>query len=253
MPDQDIFNSDNNQEQNTGATTPSSTDIFADKLKTIVNENGEPKYKTVEDALEALNHSQQFIETLKAEKAQSEADKQKLASELETRESVEDVVKRLTTNETPKPNSTDDNPREDKGLTEDRIQELVQNALRQNQTVAQKTTNLNTVVENLSNTYGDKTTSVVAERAKEVGTTPDQLKKLAEDNPQLVLSLFKDVKVNNTTPTQSSTVPRTTPPPEEGPPKSDKKLITGGASNAEVMDAWRKTKEYTHKTLGVES
>jgi hypothetical protein len=40
---------------------------FADLLNQIKNERGEPKYKTIEDALKGLQHAHQYIPNIKTE------------------------------------------------------------------------------------------------------------------------------------------------------------------------------------------
>lgn len=250
MSDQEIFDDNKN---NTPPKTPESSDPFADKLNGIVNENGEPKYKTVDDALVALGHSQQFIETLKAEKAEEERKRLELESELNTRKSVEQVVQDLT-NPTPTPTPNADlQDGKDQGLNEDKVMELVKEVLNQNQQTQTVQSNINTVVSTLSETYGDNARKIVADRAKELGTSPKALQELAGQNPQLVLSLFADVKPENTTPVKSSTLPPVGGPKQLEMPIVEKKIMTEGASEKDLLDAWRKSQEYTYEKLGVET
>ena len=49
-------------------STPNQNNLFNDQLDTIKNDKGERKYGTVEQALEALKHSQEFIPSLKEDK-----------------------------------------------------------------------------------------------------------------------------------------------------------------------------------------
>ncbi len=44
-----------------------SDNVFADQLASITNERGEPKYKDLPTALQALKHSQEYIPSLKQE------------------------------------------------------------------------------------------------------------------------------------------------------------------------------------------
>lgn len=253
MTDQAIFSDDNNQQNTTPATPDNNSNPFADKLKVIKNEKGEQKYNSVEDALEALNHSQQFIETLKAEKAEEARKAAELEAELRTRRSLEDVVNSLTAptqNQAPKA----DQQEKDKGLNEDKVLELVQQALSTRQKAEQETSNLRGVVEKLSETFGDKTREIIVNRAKELGTTPSALEGLAKQNPQLVLSLFSGVNVQNTQPVKTSqTQPKLSVQKNDGLPTTDKRIIQGGATTEEIMDVWNSVKNYTYGKLGVEN
>ena len=64
---------DQNNGGNSNPPTPSSNDQLANLLTGIKNERGEPKYKDVQTALEALRHSQEYIPTLKQEKEANDA------------------------------------------------------------------------------------------------------------------------------------------------------------------------------------
>ena len=92
------------------------------------------------------------------------------------------------------------------------------------------------------------------DNAKELNMRPSDLEQLAGDNPQLVLSLFQGVEVKSTTPVQTSTVstPRNSDAPLELP-KQEHKIISGGATQEEVMNSWNAAKDYTYKKLGVET
>ena len=77
MSNENIFNNDSTQNQNSNdavanASNGQSDNSFADLLGSIKNERGEPKYKDVQTALDALKHSQDFIPQLKIEKEQLE-------------------------------------------------------------------------------------------------------------------------------------------------------------------------------------
>lgn len=239
------------QQQNTTPATPdpSNDNPFVDQLKKITNDKGEPKYKDVSQALEALAHAQQFIETLKSEKQELEQKYTQTASELQKRASVEEVVERLTG----RPNTTTlkEDPPTESALDEDKIKQLVLSALNEQsqQTSAQQ--NLNKVSEALTQAYGDKAKEMVKKRAEELGTTPVDLQELSKTKPNLVLSLFQDVKVQNTNPSISTQyTPRITTQTLE-PPKPSRSLMRG-ATNKEVVEALRASKEYTNKRLGVQ-
>ena len=242
---------DKNDNDTTPPTGEPSSNPFEDKLKAIKNDKGEPKYKDIESALEALEHSQQFIETLKTEKSVQQQELEDARKELEKRQSVEDIVNNLTKNDQdPEPKA---DPHNDSGLDEEKVLNLVNQALEKQRQSSQAEQNLNNVISKLSEAYGDNTKKAIEKVASDIGSTADELKKLSMSNPKLVLSLFRDVKVEgeNQPSHSSNTPPRGTPPVEA--PKPTKSIMKGGASNKEVLDLWEQNKQYTYKQLGVEN
>lgn len=120
MSDKDLFEEPKEPEQPKNTeVTPSEpqTDPFADKLQEIRNESGEPKYRDVPTALDALKNSQQFIEQLKQEKRELEEKYNKTQSELERMGAIEEYVEKLKPS-----NANADQPKEtpkgDGGLSE---------------------------------------------------------------------------------------------------------------------------------------
>ena len=249
MTDSNVFDSNPGGDP---SPNPQTDDVWADKLKGIKNEVGEAKYKTVEDALDALGHSQTFIEQLKAEKSSSDAQLAELQAELSKRQSVEDVVNNLLQkNQDPKPQA-DPLPK-DSGLDEKKVAELVSNMLQQRDQASQAEININTVSQELSNKFGDSVGSVIAERAKAIGTTPQALKELSASQPKMVLELFAEAAPTNkqpTTPT-SNTPKGVTRQAELSELKPEKSIMRGGATSADVSETMKKIKAYTYEKLGV--
>lgn len=255
MSDQDIFDNNETKETKTNSENDTSQnknvdDIFSDKLKSIVNEDGEQKYKTVEDAIEALKHSQEFIKTLKTEKSEIETKLQSMSGELEKRQSVEDVVNRLMNKtQTSEPKS---DPTPVDSLNEEKVIDLVKGVLQENNKTTQQENNLNTVLSNLTEKFGDKAKQVVQTKAKELDMTPDDFKELAKTKPNLVLRLFEGAEVEKTKePVKSAYTTQTNITPKNEMPKFEGSLLRG-KSNGELIDAMKQLKNYTNKRLGVE-
>ena len=231
--------------------TPRSNDPFADKLSSIKNENGEPKYKTVDDALQALAHSQQFIETLKQEKHAVEQERDAAKAEVDKRASVEDVIARFTNSNPPKdPDMTDPSKNV---LDENSIKDIVSSLLQSKQTEDSQFNNVKTVFDALTNEYGDKAREVVNRRASELQTTPEKLRELAKENPSLVLSLLSNQKVVSDTPTKSTIITQSQTPKQPELPKPERSVMRGGMSNKELSEIWGQVRDHTHNKLGVES
>ena len=98
MSDQTIFDNTNTQPVTPATQTNQSSpvDNVADLLKLIVNDKGEPKYKTIQDALVGLQHANAHIQTLVTEKRQVEQEKQSLQTAAEKVAELERVVAELT-------------------------------------------------------------------------------------------------------------------------------------------------------------
>jgi hypothetical protein len=91
----------------------------------------------------------------------------------------------------------------------------------------------------------------VATRAAELGTTPANIGKMAEQTPELVLQLFGEVKPTNN-PTQSSTNVPVTTPKDHTPLKFEKSVARGGYNGRELKEMMMAVKEETNRELGIE-
>ena len=251
MPDQDIF--DDTQPNPKPVETPptSQPDPFADKLMAIKNENGEPKYKTGEAALEALQASQQFIETLKTEKQGVLTDLEKAKAELAKMGNIDDFVKRIAPNAEPEP--TKPTSEKSQSLSEEEITKLLETALSKREQESRAKANLDSVIVEVSKTHGDKAASVIAQRAKDLQTTPEALRELAKTNPTMALTLL-NVKVQpSAQPSRSTTIPPIHSSESNPAPVFEKGVARGGFSNKELVDRWRQVKDFTYKELKVET
>lgn len=244
MSDQDPFKNDN---------PPQNENPFADQLKVIVNADGEPKYKTVEQALEALSHSQQHIQRLEQERKTDEDKMKELREEINKLGTVEDFVSRLKeSNPQPKEPQSPQTP-EPSGLKEEDIQNLINNAISKQKTEEQRKTNYNQVVEKIKEAYKDKAKEVFDKKAEDLGTSTEKLLDLAKENPKLVLSLFGEVKNTNSSITTSNVhIP---PKVNDGPKplEQPKKSLLAGASMKEQAEYMRQIRDNVYEKFGVET
>lgn len=256
MSDQDLF-AENNTEQPNTAGDPSQTQSnpFADKLSTIMNEDGQPKYKDVETALDALAASQQFIEQLKQEKRAEEQARQEAEAKLSQMGSIEDFVNRIKP--TAEPKTPEVTPKEAEGLSEEKIAQLMEQRLTERENAQLQESNLKTVVSKLSELYGgaDKAREAIKAKAKELGTTPSELQDLSRKNPAMALTLLGGGAKVSPQPSQSTSVPPISAPDDNPRPTVEvgKGIAHGGYSNKQLVEMLRKSKEYTNKRLGVET
>ena len=70
--------------------------LFTDQLAAIKNSDGAPKYDSVEKAIEALQHSQQFIPELQSKMTSQETLINELTAKLEASQSVQDIINKQT-------------------------------------------------------------------------------------------------------------------------------------------------------------
>lgn len=202
-------------------TPPASPD---DLLAAIKNEQGEPKYKTIEDALKALANSQAFIPKLLDEKRTVEEELKSLREKAGKIDSIEEVVRKLTENQ-PKPVETPPAS----GVSAETVAELVKKQLEEITTQTQAKQNFTEVQNALKQKFGEKTKEVVAAKATELGVTPDKLGELAATSPAMVLALFNTPKSTVApTPAGSHILPPV--PKPTSVPRPAKSVLLGATS-----------------------
>lgn len=209
MPDQDtsIFNQGQsqatpaNQNTNGGVPPAQNNDDLSTLLGAIRNERGEQKYRTVQDALNALKHSQEYIPELSQKLTQQEQELKAAREAAAKVAELERVVQALT-QEKPQP----DTPSQ-QGLTEDQVAELVTRTLskRQQEELAKK--NISSVAETVKQVFGEKAEEVFYSKAQEMGMSKEQFNTLAATTPKAVLKLLgieDQQKVSSFSPTTTS-------------------------------------------------
>lgn len=194
--------------QNSGTTIPqngsTSTEPnthpntkLTDLLNGIKNERGEPKYKTLEDALLGLQHAQDYIPTLKKTLTEREQELENLRKEQNKIAELEASVRRLS-----EQSGNEGTP--PKSLTEQEVAALVakslETTLTQREQQAIQKNNLNTVVSSLQSTFGDAAEAKYNEKAAEFGMSVAEFNALAARSPMIVLTaLGVKASTNNNT------------------------------------------------------
>lgn len=227
------------------------TNPFDDQLKAFVNEAGEPKYKDVNAALNALKASQEFIATLKSEKTQVEQDLLKAREELTKLGSIDDYVNRL------KEVTSDDQPKETPkaagGLSEDQVAAILEKTLQAREVASVAQSNLKRVEEELVKTQGDQAPTFIKQRASELHMTVAQLKELSSKSPEAALTLLGVQSKKPITPISSTQAPKTETPSDGELPRFEQGVSRGGLTNKELVERLNKVKEYTYKRLEVKT
>lgn len=225
--------------------------VFADQLASITNERGEPKYKDLPTALDALKHSQQYIPQVKQENETLKTEIERLKAELEQRGSLEETVQRLTSQKQQPDQPT---PQELQGLTPEQVEELLEQRLTERDQNQKAQANSQSVEQAIVAKYGDKAASVVQSKAQEFGMSLSEMKAWAAKSPKAVLALF-EVKSSpqGTHQNYSSSVNiapvRPKEPEELAPPE---KSLLRGASSKDQAEYFAKVRENAYKRLGVQ-
>jgi len=245
MSDQtsDVFSTEQQvtPQETPDSVLPQSGDVFSDQLKEIKAEDGRQKYDTVEKALGALAHSQTLIPTLQQQVTALEAEKTQLREELAKSKGVQELVDSLTNHQQ---QGQEGNPSENQFGEEDVLKILEQRNAQQAQQ-----TNASKVNDTLVSAYGDKAAEVVANKARELNTTPEALGKLAQSSPDMVLALFQQKQNSSSVNTTSYNMGLERPAVE--PLKSPEKSLLMGASGAEKAEFMKKIKAEIYAKHGI--
>ena len=248
MSDQDVFNGTTNetpsQEAPKANEIPATPNPPTDLLASITDETGRQKYNSVEDALKALQHSQQYISTLENEGKQTRERLAQLEEVVTRVTTVEDSVKELLTRR--------ETPPETPAVVvdENKVADLVRQTLTAEQKAARRLANKQTVSSKLIERFGDKANEAVIQKAAEMNVPAERLGELAEDSPELVLKLFEvSAPTSANGPTHSVNLP---PKPVEDQLRPPEKSLLSGATSEEQAAYMAQIKERVYKKYGVE-
>lgn len=174
------------QEKGDAATTQNvqEQNPFADLLGTIRNERGEPKYRDLNTALDALKHSQEFIPQLKSENETLKQELERLRSQVQELNTVKESVQELASRKASQENTPQ------KQFDESTVAELVNRTLTQREAEAIQKANVTKVVNTIRERFGDTAEKTFYSKAAEMGMSPAQINKLSMESPQAVFTLL---------------------------------------------------------------
>lgn len=161
-------------------------DALKNLLASIRNEQGQQKYKSVEEALKGLQHAQNHIHEIKSER-------NTIAAQLEQERSVsartaelERVVAELTQRREQKPVETPT-----PSISEESISNLVKSQLASARQEEQQSQNRTLVKQTLIAKFGeDKAGEIFTRKADELGVSAERLTQLAAESPKAVLAML---------------------------------------------------------------
>lgn len=221
------------------------------KLDDIKNEQGLRKYDTLEKALEALKHSQDYIPTLKRELEESRNLNASLELERARLKNLEDIVEKLTASP-PAPKELETKTVE--GLGSEQVVELVQQTLKQQSQKQLEEANEQTVRTAVISQFGDKAAEVISQKSAELGITTEDFKLLARKSPSLVLAALggQPKQSKPTTPNTSSINMHTQNQAEISVSKPEKSVLSGTTGKAQ-KDHFAEHRRAVYAKLGVNS
>lgn len=154
-------------------------------LSEIKNERGEPKYKSLPDALNALKHSQEYIPQLTGQLSQKDAELIAARAEAARVVELEKTVLALTQKPEP-PSGTPPQA----GLTPEQIAELVTRTLSQKEQADLAKRNTALVADTLKANFGTEAEAKYNAKAAELGMSVAEFNSLAARSPAAVLQML---------------------------------------------------------------
>jgi hypothetical protein len=227
-------------ESNGGSNPPNvqNDQAITTMLAGIRNEHGEQKYRTLDDALKALKHSQEYIPQLTTKLAQQEAELLSAKSAASKVEEIERTLQALTQQKTEA--ITNANP----GISAEQVADLVNQTLtrKQQETIAQS--NITSVVANLQAVYGTEAEKVYNAKAQEFGMTVAELNALAAKTPAAVLNLIGVKKGQSPgSPVHGSLNAGGFAPKPNSKIGRNETIVSIGATSHELAQEWQNARE----------
>lgn len=242
----DVFNDNQDDQSGNDANkaAPNLADVWVEKLVTITREDGTPKYETVEQALDALKVSQEHIARIERENAE-------LAEKTKENETLQETIKRLSGNMNTEEKPAVVTPPANGGLSVEAAEELVKKVLDERNAVGTSVSNLKRVNDALIARFGSKAGEVAQAKAKQLGTTPEKLKALSAENPDLVLELF-GTSQSSASPNLSSVNLDRRPMTQDTIERPAKSLLSGpAATDRNRIDHLAKIRTKVYKENGI--
>lgn len=224
------------------APAPTPTVDYTDQLAQIVGDDGQPKYKDVNTALDALKHSQEYIKTLKTETDAEKAARIAAEAKVKSQEEIEALLTPTPKAEpTPEP-SPEPQP---EGLSLEDVEAYF--AKKEATKVAQA--NVDAVSVAIREAYGAEAKEKYAEALASSGLDADTAVDLAKKAPDSLLKLM-GVEKPKADPSAQSSV--NTSILDETKPEKAPESVFGVTTHKQLTDIWLESKRRTNAKLGIE-
>lgn len=247
----DVFSNNN---ENSSSVTPEATDAspidaFNHKLAAIKNENGEQKYGDLDKALEALQHSQEYIPSLKSQLSEKDSELQALREELARTRGVEETLQKFTTANSQEPQVHQPQGQE----PEQNLEAIVNNLLEQRQKTSAEADNLSQVNTTVLNLYGDKSPEFIQSKAQELGLTVDSIQNLAKTSPQAALKLLGvDAQPKSVSSVTTGNIRTSSLEPKSTDLQPPTKSLMRGATSKDMAEYMAEIKRKVYNDLGIQ-
>jgi len=218
-------------------TAPNDAEI-TDLLSGIKNERGEPKYKTLKDAIIGLQHAQTYIPELKSSLTAKEQELEKARLEAQKVATLEDTIRQLT--EKPNPDGTPPS-----GMDPQAIADLINKQLSDREQKLAQDRNVKAVIESMKESFGDEAEKVFIAKAADLGMTVAEFNTLAAKSPKLVLSavgVSEKPATKPFSPSQSTVNSQAFTPRKDSLIGRNTKAVQVGATTRDVMEESRNAK-----------
>ena len=245
MSDQDLFDDDKVKDDDKPTDEPTSNpedkggdDKPADDnlLNLVTNEDGTPKYKTVEELAKGAAHAQEHIQNL--EKELSEA--RSKGDPTEKLEELLDAVK-----------SGSGNGEETSAMKPEDVLGIVKEYLTDVKAAESRDNNIKSVTGHFRDRYGKDASEKLYGKAEDLGFTKSEINRMIATNPKAAMKVLgEDMnKPKSTDPVGSSGSVDTAHFREA--PKEKARSIMGHTSQKVLMDSWEASKQKTLDRLGI--
>lgn len=240
MSDQDLFDEATDKTPAGGEPTskPQATpDVSADLLKTIVNDEGQPKYASVEEALKGAASGQEHIRKLEAE-----------LKELRGKGNAEDKFEELLA--AVKESKGSGKGEEASTMKPEDVLGIVKDYLTDTKAAETRDSNIKSVTNHFRTKYGEAASETLYSKAADLGFSKSEINAMIANNPNATLKILGEDK-----PATKSTDPVTAkggynPAQFSQKPAEKPETIMGPTSTAKLTDAWTASKRRTLERLG---
>jgi len=173
------------------AAAPVANDGTAALLASITDDTGRQKYGSVEEALKGLGHAQRHISDLTTKVDEREAAINNLQTDLQSRQSVADVVESLRQQNSYEP-PAQSQPAQPaaQGLSAQEAEQLFNQMLTDTQQKNARSQNEQAVRSALQEKFGDQAEKEYVNRAAALGLDVSDLNALSGTSPKAVLEYF---------------------------------------------------------------
>lgn len=213
----------------TSTSAPQQTDQYGNLLNTIVNDEGSPKYRTVEEALVGSAHAQEHIRRLEQENEQLRQGRLQADAVQEIKEAL--LHQREPTSQGEQPD----------------FASIAEEVYERRQQQASQQTNVQQVNAAMQEKFGNNARTHVEQKAQELGVGVEFLSSLAATSPKAFLAYFDTQPAPGTPSTPSTSQPRQGTQASQGYEVPDNILV--GASTRQVLDLWRNVAEEVQNEL----